>query len=93
MSDRLALWMMCSGVLIVHGAWFSHVDAGLRSALVGSGLQAYDTLATGSQLFFAELALVLLSHLRSKRRPVETLVETLYSRTGMNERMFVSGSD
>lgn len=77
-SGGIALLTVSGSVLIVHGAWFAHVNAGLRRSLVGAGLQAYDALATGSQLFFAKLALVLLRHLRSKRRPVETFVETLY---------------
>ena len=61
----------------MHGAWFAHVDAGLRCSLVGPGLQTDVTLAAGSQLVFGEFSLVLLGHLRSERRSVETFVETL----------------
>jgi len=66
-------------VSVVDRTWLPDVEAGLRCSLVGSGLQSDVALTSRSQLLLAELTLVLLCHLRSKRRSIETLVQTLHS--------------
>jgi len=65
----------------MHGTRFANVEARLGRSLVGPSLQAYVPLATCSELLFTEFTLVLFRHLGSERRPVETLVETLFKHT------------
>ena len=61
---------------VVDGPRFADVDARLCGALVVARLQPNVSLAS-PQLLFGKLALVLLRHLRPKRRPLEPFVEAL----------------